>query len=401
MTKKPKIALQALIFWLLIGLLAGWFLSSAFHNDPTDQEVSTLNPADVDMDLFWDVWEVVEEDYIDFEEISEEEQVYGAISGMINSLEDAYSVFMDPEETEEFHVGLDGELEGIGAELTIRDGRLTIVSPLKNTPAEEAGVLPGDHIYLVDGEPTSEMTIWEAIMNIRGEPGTEVVLTMIREGVDEPFEIPITRAKIDVPSVELTYEESADGDNIAHLAIYQFGDDTDKEFSTAVRQILLQEIDGIILDMRLNGGGYLDVSIEVLSEFFEDEVKGVIVKYRNGLNTIMYTEGDGQLTEVPLVVLIDEGSASASEIVAGALQDFDRAIVMGEQSFGKGSVQELTNLSGGSSLRLTIAKWYTPDDRSIDEVGITPDVEIEMEFADLDTENDIQYQAAFDYLDNL
>jgi carboxyl-terminal processing protease len=401
MDKKPKIALQALIFWLVVGLLTGWYLSSVFHKDSTDEEARIINPADVDMDLFWDVWEVVQNDYIDAAEVDEEVQIYGAISGMINALGDAYSVFMDPEETEEFHVGLDGELEGIGAELTVRDGKLTIVSPLKNTPAEEAGVMPGDHIYLVDGEPTSEMTIWDAIMNIRGEPGTEVVLTMIRENVEEPFEIAIVREKIIVPSVEITFEETQDGDTIAHLAIYQFGEDTYSEFAVAVREILLEEADGIILDMRLNGGGYLDVSIEVLSEFFEDEVQAVIVKYRNGLNTIMYTEGNGQLSEIPTVVLIDEGSASASEIVAGALQDYDRAVLMGEQSFGKGSVQELTNLSGGSSLRLTIAKWYTPEDRSINEVGITPDVEIEMEFDALDTEDDIQYNTAFDYLDAL
>ncbi len=401
MSNKPGITIKALIFWLVIGLVIGWSLNAVFDNSSTNNETNIANPENVDMDLFWDVWELIQEDYIDIGEIAEEDQVYGAISGLVDSLEDPYSIFMDPEETEEFHVSLDGELEGIGAELTVRDGKLVIVSPLKDTPAEEAGILPGDHIYLVDGEPTSEMTIWDAIMKIRGEPNTEVVLTIIRDGIDDPFEVPIIRQTIHVPSVELSFEETEDGDNIAHLALYQFADDTYSEFSAAVREILLQEVDGMILDMRLNGGGYLDVSVEVLSEFFEDEVKAVVVKRRSGDNDIIYTEGKGQLTEVPIVVLIDEGSASASEIVAGAMQDYDRAIVMGEQSFGKGSVQELSNLSGGSSMRLTIAKWYTPDDRSIDDVGITPDTEIEMETTAMDTEDDIQFQAAFDYLDNL
>lgn len=401
MSSKPRVNIKALIFWLVIGFAIGWFGSNLVQDKiPSDGSDSSLS-ADLDMELFWDVWGTVENDYYDLAEIDEETQVYGAISGLVEALDDPYSVFMDPEDTEEFQIGLNGELEGIGAELTIRDGKLVIVSPIKDSPAEEAGILPGDQIYLVDGEPTSEMTIWEAIMNIRGEPGTEVILTIIREGVDEAFEVPITRDQIHIDSVELTFDETEDGDNIAHLAIYQFGEDTYTEFQEAMREILLSETDGIVLDLRLNGGGYLDVSIQILSEFFDEEVTAVIVKRRNGDNDVMYTSGSGQLADYPVVVLIDEGSASASEIVAGALQDYERAEVMGEQSFGKGSVQELTNLSGGASLRLTIAKWFTPNDRTIDEVGITPDVEIEMEFDAVDTEDDIQYESAVEYLDDI
>jgi len=343
---------------------------------------------------------MIDTDYVDFSSVEEEQQVYGAVSGMVESLGDPYSVFMTPEETEQFQSSLSGELEGIGAELTVRDGQLVIVSPLKDSPAEIAGVLTGDYIYEVDGEPTAEMTLWEAIMNIRGEVGSEVILTIVREGEAEPIEIPITRAAIQVPSVEVTYDE-VDGLTIGTVALYQFGDDTYNEFKDALRDLELNDADSMILDLRLNGGGFLDVSIDILGEFFADEVKGVIIKRRNEDNEIMYTQGDGMIADMPVVVLIDEGSASASEIVAGALQDFDRALLMGEQSFGKGSVQALSQLTDGSSLRLTIAKWYTPNDRTIHEVGITPDVLIEMETSEIDTENDVQHQAALDYLSEL
>ena len=364
------------------------------------EELTPADPSDearADLGLFWGVWDIVEGSYVDITNVDEQAQIYGAISGMVNALDDPYSVFMTPDESEEFLSSLDGELEGIGAELTVKEGRLIIVSPLKGSPAEAAGLLPGDHIYLVGEEPTGEMTLWEAIMLIRGEPGTDVTLTILREGVEEPIMLTITRQKIDVPSVELIYEEY-EGQNFAHLAIYQFGDDTYNEFEASVRDILLNGPDGLVLDLRMNGGGYLDVSIEMLSEFFDDKRTGVIVKRLNRDDELMETSGNGQLADIPMVVLIDGGSASASEIVAGALQDYDRAVVMGEQSFGKGSVQELKDLMDGSSLRLTIAKWFTPLEQSIDHTGITPDIVVDIDPATADPEVDVQLDAALDTL---
>lgn len=349
------------------------------------------------MDLFWNVWNVVEESYVNHDTVDSQDQIYGAIRGMVDSLEDPYSVFMTPEETEQFQSSLNGELEGIGAELTVKDQLLTVVAPLKDSPAEEAGLLAGDIIYLVNDLPTSDMTLWEAIMQIRGEPGTDVTLTVLRETAEEPIELTITRQKIDVPSIELTYEEREDK-KLAHLAIYQFGDDTYNEFEIAVRDILLSDADGMVLDLRQNGGGYLTPSIDMLSEFFKEIQVGVIVKSRTEGDEPLSTSGQGQLADIPLVVLIDEGSASASEILAGALQDYQRGVLMGEQSFGKGSVQELKDLSDGSSLRLTIAKWYTPNDHSIDHTGITPDQIVEMESINIDTPDDVQLDAALNYL---
>lgn len=389
--------LKALAF-LLIGAVLGWQGNLAFSASPNaaeETDTSVVTNEDLDLTLFWNVRDLIQQSYVDLEAVDAQAQIYGAITGVVDSLGDPYSVYMNPEETQEFNSSLNGELEGIGAELTVEEGRLVIVSPIKDSPAEAAGILPGDEIYLIDGEFANEYTLWEAIMKIRGPEGTQVTLTLLREGEAEPLEKTITRQEISVPSLELAYSE-VDGQTIAHLSLYQFGDDTYTEFKQATQQIILDDPDALILDLRMNGGGYLDISVEILSEFFEEMQTAVIVKYRDRPNEVIKTTGDGQLTDIPMVVLIDEGSASASEIVAGALQDYERATLIGEQSFGKGSVQELDELSDGSTLRLTVAKWYTPLDRSISEVGITPDIEVSNEGTDPET--DVQLDAAIDYL---
>lgn len=399
MKEKPRFALYTIILWLIVGFGIGWVSNNTFAEPKLGdaEKLGETQLTEADMSLFWDVWEKVQDQYIDASLVDEQDEIYGAISGMVDALEDPYSDFMTPEETSEFEVALNGELEGIGAELTVRDEKLVIVSPLKDSPAEKAGLLPGDQVYLVDGDPASDMTVWDAIMRIRGEKGTNVTLTIVRDGIEDPFEITVTRDSITVPSVEVSYEEVED-ENIAVLSIYQFENDTYSEFLNAMRGMTLNNVDGMVLDLRGNGGGYLDVAIQVLGQFFDDKVKGVIVKKRDSENEIMYTQGGGDLANMPLAVLIDEGSASASEILSGALQDYDRAELFGEQSFGKGCVQEFATLSGGSSLRLTIARWFTPNDRTIDKVGIEPDVVIEMESSVRGTDSDVQLQAALDYL---
>jgi carboxyl-terminal processing protease len=386
---------------LVLGAVLGW-QGNAYSQAPNSDSTSSNNESSLeltlDMDEFWTVWHTIQEEYVSIDTVDNQKQSYGAIEGLVDALGDPYSVFMDPTETEEFNSSLNGELEGIGAELTVENGKLIIVAPLKNSPAEQVGLRSGDYIYMVDDQPTSEMSLFEAIMTIRGPKDTDVKLTIVREGEDEPLELTITRQEIQVPSVELT-EMNAGGKTYAHLSIYQFGDDTYKEFQDAVRQITLENPDGLILDLRQNGGGYLEASIEVLSEFFDDVRTGVIVKKRNDQNEVTKTTGSGQLADMPMVVLIDEGSASASEILAGALQDYGRATLIGVQSFGKGSVQELQDLPDGSTLRLTIAKWYTPNDHSIDHTGITPDVEVkEDEDAKFGEDSDNQLNAALDYL---
>jgi len=385
---------------LLVGALIGWQGNAYFSSTrAASTELAATTPTEsLDMNEFWDVWKTMQDQYVNVDKLDNQKQVYGAIAGLVNSLEDPYSVFMTPQENEEFSSSLNGDLEGIGAELFVDNGRLVVVSPLKDSPAEKAGLLSGDYIGMVDDQLTSEMSLWEAIMAIRGAKDTQVKLTVLREGTPDPIEITITRQEIKVPSIEIKTVEK-DGKKFAHLSIYQFGDDTYKEFEEALRTVLLESPDGLILDLRMNGGGYLDSSIQIMSEFFKEQVTGVIVKKRNDVSEVTKTTGGGQLADIPMVVLIDEGSASASEILAGALQDYKRGTLIGVQSFGKGSVQELNDLSDGSTLRLTIAKWYTPNDHSIDHTGITPDIEVKK--ADdfkIDTETDNQLNAAVDYL---
>lgn len=349
-----------------------------------------------DMQLFWTVWDELDKKYVDHDALNEESMVYGAIRGMVESLNDPYTVFMSPEESREFNSSLEGELEGIGAELTVEDAELVIVSPLRNSPAEKAGLLPGDVIYEIDGETTVDMTLFDAIMKIRGKEGTTVKLTILREGKDEPFEVSIVRESIELESV--TVEKLDDG--IVYLSVNQFNDKTLTEFGSAVSEMLLNEPSGVVVDLRFNGGGYLDIAVDLLSFLLpsdEDAVK-IVEKKKT---SVMETNGQPKLLNVPLVVLVNKGSASASEIVAGAIQDHKRGVVMGTETFGKGTVQEMENFSDGSSIRITIAKWLTPKGRSINKTGLAPDIKVELTEEDIEKKYDRQKEEAIKYLKDL
>jgi carboxyl-terminal processing protease len=319
--------------------------------------------------------------------------IFGAIKGMTDALEDPYTIFMTPKENKEFQDVMEGTLEGIGAELTIRHGMLTVISPLKGSPAKKAGLQPEDIIYAVDGELVDEMTFEEAVLKIRGEKGTQVTITVLRKGYQDPIDIDITRDTINIDSVEWRMEN-----NIAIIEINQFGTNTRWEFSKVINEILNNRPKGIILDLRYNGGGYLDGAVDIVSEFIE-KGKVVTIKKRNPEeDEIIYVNGQARMASQPLAILINKGSASAAEIVAGAIQDHERGTVIGENSFGKGTVQEVENLIGGSSLRMTVAKWFTPNDTNISEAGITPDIIVELDYEDLENGDDPQLNAAIDYI---
>lgn len=391
------------ILIVLVGGFIGW--ESALYS-VRDQIKSTeiiaqeASSTPLNLSLFWDVLAQLESSYVDDIALDKEAELYGAIKGLVNSVDDPYTVFMTPEETIEFQASLDGTLQGIGAELTMKDDLLTVIAPLKGSPADLAGIKLGDIIYKVDGDFVADMTLFEAIMKIRGEEGTTVKLTIIREGESAPLEFSIVRAKIEIPSVILEYK--GENNNIAYLNVAQFSDDTEKEFDKAVQDILLNDVEGIVLDLRYNGGGYLDVAVDILSDFIEGKKTAVITKHRDpAKNEIYYTNESGLLKDFPLVVLVNEGSASASEIIAGAVQDLEHGIVMGQQTFGKGSVQVIERLEDGSSLRITIAKWYTPNDRSIDDIGVLPNTLVEMNEDDVANDIDTQLETAIKYLQAL
>ncbi|MBD3329953.1 PDZ domain-containing protein [Candidatus Peregrinibacteria bacterium] len=399
--------LIAVIFFLL-----GWYLTLCgflgkspgllSNNTP---RVVTIEDREIDiskinMDLFWMVWEELENNYVEIDAIDYEQMRYGAIKGMVAALDDPYTVFMNPEESEQFYASLEGTLEGIGAELTVEEGQLIVVSPLRNSPAEGAGLQPGDVIYKIEDEYASEMTLFDAIMKIRGEKGTPVNLTIIREDLSDPFDVEIIRDSIDLESVTVEKIEGIE-ENIVYMSVNQFNDKTTEQFRTAVSEMLLNKPDGVIIDLRYNGGGYLDIAVDMLSFLLPVDIEAVKIKKRDIENEIMLTSGGPKILDVPVVVLVNEGSASASEIVAGAVQAHNRGVIMGTQTFGKGTVQEVEYFSDGSSMRITIAKWFLPDGRCINETGITPDTIVELEDVDLENNTDSQKNAAIEYLQGL
>ena len=361
---------------------------------PTEQQSSQISSSDkVDMQLFWDVWSLLASKYVDPSIMDYKNMIYGAIRGMVYSLEDPYTTFLTPKENKDFQESMNGTLEGIGAELTLRDGMITVVSPLNGSPAKKAGLQPEDVILKVNGEDVQDFSLEQVVMKIRGPKGTKVKLTLGRKGQGEPFDMEIVRETININSVEWKMV-----DGVADIKLNQFGGKTKDEFTKAISEIQLKRPTGIILDLRYNGGGYLDGAVDITSEFVE-KGKVVSVKKRNPEeDEVIYVTGKARIAKTPLVVLINKGSASASEIVAGAIRDNGRGTIIGETSFGKGTVQEVENLIDGSSLRITIAKWYTPNNVNISKVGITPDIEVKRSIEDIKAEKDPQLDAAMDYL---
>lgn len=350
--------------------------SGSVVNDGSGQRLS--GAPKIDLRLFWESLSKVESLYIDPSKINYANIAYGAIKGMISTLDDPYTSFMTPDESEAFNDVLNGDLEGIGAEMAERDGNLVVVAPLKGSPAEKAGIMAGDVVYKIDAQPVAGLSLTEAVSRIRGKPGTSVTLTIIRGEGEEPFDVSIQRQAIKVPSVELQWLEG----NYALVIVSQFGSETAKEFEKAVNQLLIRKPKGVIVDLRNNGGGYLNAATELGSEFINNGIISVIRKrLPDGSwdQEVQRANGNARLSTMPLVVLINEGSASASEIFAGAIHDHGRGQLVGDKSFGKGTVQDLIPLSDGSTLRITTAQWLTPNGINVHKIGIQPDVAIPLD----------------------
>jgi carboxyl-terminal processing protease len=401
-TKKYSI-FALLTFFILVfgaGLFIGrvWTIQNQVVDENGEVEInkvldlySKTRSSEIDFEQFWDLWDMVKEKYV-VQPVDDVDLFYGAMQGLVSGLDDPYSVYFPPIEAEEFAKDLSGEFEGIGAEISLRGGQLTVVAPLKGSPAELAGLKPGDKIFGINGEETFDMGIDEAVKKIRGPKGTEVTLTVTSNGFDTLQEVVVVRDTINVPTVEW---EMKDG-GVVYFRIAYFNQDTWSEFDKAVREFLPQSPKGIVLDLRSNPGGYLDTAIAVASEWIDN---GTIVSERFGDDEKNKYTSNGQhrLSDIKTVVLVDGGSASASEIVAGALQDYGVAQIIGEKTFGKGSVQDFELLSDGSAIKLTVAKWFTPDGRQIDEEGIMPDVLVEEMFTNVEVDEE---NGDIDYIDN-
>ncbi|MCK5019763.1 MAG: S41 family peptidase, partial [Candidatus Peribacteraceae bacterium] len=322
--------------------------------------------------------------------------LFGAAAGLVHAVGDPYTSFMTPNQNEDFHISLQGKLEGIGAQLTMRENMIVVIAPMKGSPAQDAGLLPEDIIVVVDDEDITGEDLNQVVNRIRGPRGTKVVLGVIRKGVDEIVSVSITRDEIKIPSTEYSVKDTASG-SIGIITINQFGDSTTRDTEKALRSILKEDdLIGVILDVRFNGGGYLERAVEMVSLFVQQgEVVSVV---RMGEEAERhFVNGRPLSTDIPLVILVNEGSASASEILAGALQDHDRAEIIGKKTFGKGTVQEIFELPGGSSLRITIAKWHTPNGRDLSKEGIDPDKEVERTMENINAGEDPQMEAAVDY----
>ncbi len=340
---------------------------------------------------FWEVWTLVHENYVD-QPVNDVELMRGAINGMMEALGDQHSSYMSPKDFADANAGLEGEYEGIGAYVDTTTKYLTITSPMPGSPAEKAGLLPGDQVVAIDGEDMTGINAEVARTKVLGPANTVVHLTILREGEDKLLEFDVTREKISIKSASGKMLDSG----VAYIQITTFGDKTTPELLQALKELMSQNPKGIILDLRNNGGGYLQTAVEVTSQFLDN---GVVLyeQYGDGKRTTFDVIPGGLAadTKIPMVVLINEGSASASEIVAGALQDTGRAKLVGETSFGKGSVQNWIQLSGDNgAVRITIAKWLTPKEKTIHEIGLTPDIVVERTEEDFKANLDPQLDKA-------
>ena len=408
-----RAAVAALSLLLFTG---GWTASLSYYSQSrsftpivkggtfSDLAVPDAFPKNIDFKLFWSVWDLVKTRSIQ-RPIDERILFYGALKGIVRSLNDPNSALLDPQESRRFADDLSGEFEGIGAEIAIRNNKLVIVAPLPETPAEKAGLKAGDEVLSIDGKDTSSMTIEDAVRAIRGKRGTVVKLLIRRAGKPKPQETPITRGKIELKSVRLEWfkaealPKELQKKKIARLVISSCEGAAPSRFQAAVQELLVGGADGVVLDLRNNPGGLLDSAIDVAGAWVDHNL---VVFEQHGRDagspkTEYRSQGQARLSQMPTVALVNQGSASASEILAGALQEYGNATLVGAKTFGKGSVQELMQLPDGSALKLTIARWLTPHGRLIDGNGIEPNVAVEQPEQPADssaTVRDVQLERA-------
>ena len=401
MIPMKNIAIAVLFVFVILGSAGGFYVGQITGYVPPVKGVTNLDvgqPAGTDFSLFWDAWRVIQEEYAGPGPLDFKAMVHGAIKGMVGSLGDPYTTFMSPQDTKIFLDDISGSFSGIGIEIGIRDDKLLVIAPLEGAPAERAGLRPGDHIVKINEDTfTSDLTIDEAVTLIRGPEGTPVKLSIMREGWEEPRDFSIVREIINIPSLKLEFKEN----RIAYLKIFQFSEQLRSDFEDIGGDIFTSS-DKIIIDLRNNPGGFLHIAVDIAGWFLERGDVVVIEDFGPGQEQEVHkARGNAYLYGKAVVVLINGGTASASEILAGALRDNRGILLIGEKSFGKGSVQELKELKDESSLKITVAKWLTPKGSLIAEQGLEPDVKVELTNEDLDEERDPQLDKAIEVLNNL
>ncbi|MCL4458992.1 MAG: S41 family peptidase [Chloroflexi bacterium] len=396
----PKIAKLALIVVLALAVVAGAFFAGYTYGQygvaatrPSEAIIGLTGREPEGFKVFWEVWQLVEKDFYNRSALDPKKITYGSIRGMLEALDDPYTIFASPEHTRMVEEDMRGTFEGIGVTIELKDKKVTIVAPLENSPAERAGLRPGDVIIRVDGKDVSRMSILEIVRLIRGPKGTKVHLAIMREGEPEPIEMDLLRDEIKIAGVKYRLEEP----HIAYVKLISFAAPVSMDLSRALDNLTESQPKALILDLRNNAGGLLPTAVEVASQFMP---QGIVLyqQDKSGKKEPLHVGKYGKVTDLPMVVLVNKGSASASEIVAGALQDSGRAILIGENTFGKDTVQSIYGLSDTSSVRITTARWWTPKEQNIHQKGLTPDITVKMTEDDIKMGRDPQLQRAISYL---
>lgn len=383
------------------GIFYGGFFFGQKQKPPNAKKFSVINQeagqqSNIDFAPFWTTWNTVLAKYVSAQDLDGQKMVWGAVEGMVKSLGDPYSVFFPPQENKEFKEVIRGDFGGVGMEIGVKGGTITVISPLKGTPAERAGIKSGDKIFKIGEKTTLDMTAEEAARLIRGEKGTAVKLVILPKGEETTKEITLTRDTIIVPILET--EEKPGG--IFLIKLYSFSGNATNEFRNALRKFVYSGKGKMIIDLRGNPGGYLESAVDASSWFLPIGKTVVREKFASGEENLFKSKGYNIFDNLPLAILVNEGSASASEIMAGALREHGIAKLIGTKTFGKGSVQELVEITPQTSLKITIAKWLTPNGVSISDQGLEPDFKVEITKKDLELENDPQMEKAVEIVNN-
>lgn len=412
---RPKITIPSLRKIFIIIVISAVFFGTGYYFGLNGYKANTkkfpkvtitreipVDKSDLDFSLFWKVWDTVSTKYFDKEKIVPRNMIYGAIEGMVAAIGDPYTTFLPPNENKVVQEDLGGSFEGVGIQIGFKGKQLAVIAPLPASPAEKAGVKAGDYIIGIKDEGkeiergTVGITLPDAVQTIRGKAGTKVTLTLLRGEDTEPIVVDLVREKMDVPTLILSF--TGENGEVAHIRLLKFGGETDGEWDKAVSEIVKKkDVKAIVLDLRNNPGGYLQGSVDIASEFLNTGSVVVSEERYDGSKTEYKVERLGRLVNTPLILLVNEGSASASEILAGALRDIRKIVLVGETTFGKGTVQEPIQLNGGSGLHVTVARWLNPSGYWVNEKGLTPDVEIQ---DNPDTPQDEQLEKAVEMLQN-
>lgn len=395
-TRRASATILLVVIFFGLGVFIGFIQRPEINKVVDILNKETSVKTETDFSPFWKVWNNINEKYPNASKTTDQNKVYGAISGLVGSLNDPYSVFFNPEEAKMFEEDIHGNFSGVGMEVGIKDKILTVIAPLKDTPAYKANIKSGDKILKINDTVTSSLSIDKAIKLIRGDAGTTVTLTIFRDGDKEPKEVKIVRNIINIPTLDTELRK----DGIFVIKLYSFSANSAELFRNALKEFSLAKTDKLLLDLRGNPGGYLDSAVSMASWFLDSGKTVVTEDYGNNLKPKIYrSQGYNIFSDkLKFAILIDSGSASASEILAGAMQDYNKAFLIGDKSYGKGSVQEIVKVTPDTMLKITVAKWLTPKGNSISEKGLTPDYEVLFTKKDIEEKKDVQLNKAVELL---